>query len=384
MRWQRKQEIMNNENIILQKDGDGNTRLMRESKLHVHCDYLRVTANALTTSAFECLLHFLDKNYIVSVEHPWSPGSGAIWFDNKISSAKGMVGGWDVDDDGHINCMFDMSGEYFEAISPENQWRLFRGLKYAYQVRCCRIDLAIDDESYELIPIASMRKAYHDSYNFGFRKYRQHITYESPSSPAQITDEFGSRNSGRFVRVYDHEGECLRFEAEFKRGYAPEIFDYLAELERPETIKELTKEDLEFITEENCNEEWNISVQRFMAGLALGAIDFRDRGNSKSAKKAGTKDSKRCKFYQDFVDLMQANLFKVKLAKIPRTAQKTFEWLKRQCSGSLAMFKKGLGAPAFFIWINQLLEYGNEKMDKVKCIMSSEIFSCKHQFVIRS
>lgn len=368
--------------MLIENDGYGNTRLELESTLYTHCDYLRISVSQYTVERFESLLTFLAPKHNHHLETPWSPGAGAVWFAHRVSAIKGLVGGWTLDDKGELTAMLDLPGEYWEQCTPEGQWRIFRGLNYTYNVRCNRIDIAIDDPSYEMIPVENMREAYHNQHNFHFRKYRQHATYEDSGEKPFVTDEFGSRNSGKFVRVYDHDRKCLRFEAEFKRGYAPEAFKILSSLERSESHYSITSIDDEPLTEQDMSDEWNLAIQRVMAGIAVGAIDFRDRGKHKSASGIGIRDSKRLAFYQEFIDYLSTKTFRVKLPELARTASKSYEWIKRQCSASLAMWKEALGSADFFVWINQLLEFGRPRMDRLKFQWAEEIGRNKHKYKI--
>lgn len=359
-------------------DGHGNTRPKPINNLYVHCDYLRIALERVSLQDFEQILEFLTRKYSLDLETPWSPGAGAIWYPHKVTAIRGLVGGWRIDEEGLCHLMVDLPGEYWENFTPEDQWRIFVGLKHRFKVRCCRFDLAIDDPSYCVIPVTQMRKAYDEDYGFGFRKYRQHQTSDYPGADRLITDEYGSRNSGKFVRVYDHEGECMRFEAEFKRRYAPIVFEIISSLERPDqfiSTSESVNGEQVFVKVE---QDWNVTIQQEFAAIALGAIDFRDRGSRKDSRRAGFRDSVRLSFYQEFADYLQAEVFRVKLPEMPRSLQKTFEWMKRQVSATLSMFKQGLNTTDFWFWINQLVEYGDERMDRLKVQWAQEISKYPH------
>lgn len=370
-------------NILpLDRGGNGNTRPELETKLSAHCDYLRITATHYTGERLKSLLEFLDPKYIIEEKLPWSAGAGAPWYDNRISGVRGLRGGWSLDEDERIKVMLDLPGEYWEMRTPTDQWRIFRGLKYCYNVRCCRVDTDIDDPSFSIIPVEQMRNAYYSDKGFGFRKYRHHITKHSPEDEALITDEYGGRNSGRFVRVYNHENECQRMEAEFKRGYAPEVFDIISDIKRPLEHYDISSGSDTSRTAEELNEEFDLMIMRKIAAITVGAIDFRDRGKHTSRNGIGVRDSRRLPFYQKFIDFLETTHMRVKLPAVPRSVHRTHEWIKRQVSGTLATIKEGLGTADYFIWMNQLLGLGFERMDRRKFREAEEISKYKKQFRI--
>ena len=135
------------------KDGSGNTRLKPINTLEAHLDYLRVRKDAITYDEFQLTMNFLLDEYVVEFDRPWSPGAGAVFFPHKVIGTRGFVGGFNVDDDGLYSFMVDMPGEYFQGISATDQWRLIVGLNFRYKVKCTRIDIAIDDCTYSIIPV---------------------------------------------------------------------------------------------------------------------------------------------------------------------------------------------------------------------------------------
>jgi hypothetical protein len=302
---------------------------------------------------------FVTKDYVLEIDKPWSPGSGASYFQHRIIGSGGVRGGVTTDEDGHCSFMIDFPGEYFTTKRVIDQWRLVKGLNEQYSVKCTRIDLAIDDPTYSEIPVDEMVQACNDGHNFGFRKIGSHSSGFCGGRQS-ITREFGSRNGGKMVRVYDHDGECLRFEAEFKRGYAHPTFGEFASLKQPEQMTESL---------------WEMELQRVIASLAVGAIDFRDRGNRQDKTRAGVRDSVRLSFYQKFIDKLKAIHCKIKLNKPLKSIRKTFEWVKRQCAPSIAMICEGLGEYNFKKWMNEILEDGSNRIDNQKNIWTKEIQS---------
>ena len=338
-----------------EKDGNGNTRLKPIADLEVHVDYVRVRKDNILPQEFELLINYISRNNTVEIDKPWSPGAGAVYFPHRVIGTHGVVGGFEFTEDGLYNLMIDLPGAYFESKSAVDQWNLIRGLYHCYSVRCTRIDLAIDDYSYQLIPLNEMTVACSKKQNFGFRKHRTILDGDAGENRAR-TEYFGSRNSGKMVRVYDHDGECHRFEAEYKRGFAQPIFEELAILER------------------NCSgEDWDKEVQKKIASIAVGAIDFRDRGNRKDKSRVGLRDSHRLDFYQQFMDNIKASHCKIRLLKPEKSIRKTLNWVKRQCAPTLSMLFDGFGRHEFNLWMKEVIEIGSERMSNQKNLWSSEI-----------
>ena len=354
------------------KDGNGNTRLNPRDTPETHLDYFRIRKDAITYDEFQLIINFIMKEHVVEIDRPWSPGAGAVFFPHKVIGVRGFVGGFNVDDDGLYSFMADMPGEYFQGMSATDQWRLMMGLHVRYKVKCTRIDIAFDDPTYSIIPFDEMKKACEQGFNFGFRNYETHASGKCGESLLK-TLGMGSRNSGKYVRAYDHNGECMRYEVEFKRRYAQPVFEQLASLERGgyddigNNVSSQPQGNL------SSSDNWDINVQKTMASIALGAIDFRDRGTRKDAIRAGFRDSKRVDFYQQFIDKIGIVPFKVRLPCPSRTITKTLEWVKRQCAPTLAMLTEGMGRHSFNLWMKEIVENGSQRLSNQKQLWANEI-----------
>ena len=349
------------------KDGHGNTRLKPISYVESHLDYLRIKIEDISPENLEPLICYISKDFVVEMDKPWSPGGGAKYFSNKIISGRGVRGGFDINEEnGMVALIIDLPGEYFEGKTVVDQWRLCTGLKLHFGVRATRIDIAIDDPSYLQIPIQQMVEACNDGHNFGFKK----IGYHSSGFCGDKQDEtytFGSRDSGKYVRVYDHEGECLRFEAEMKRGYAEPIFETLASMERPEGMS---------------NEDWEVLLQQRLSSITVGALDFRDRGDRQDKSRAGVRDSVRLPFYQKFIDFLGCEHYRIKLEKPSKSIQKAINWFKKQCSPTLSMIEQGLGKNKFDKWLESVLTRASERLDNQKEIWVKEMQSSPQVYAI--
>lgn len=358
-------------------DGNGNTRPEPIAKFAVHLDYLRFRCETITPQGFENLLNFLCEDYTTEIERPWSPGAGSVYYSNKLIGTHGFVGGFDINSEGVISCMIDLPGGYWEQLNVVDSWRKLIGLANAFHVKCSRIDIAIDDPTYSRIPVSKMRESWERGNNFGFRKHKYTESGETPEKMRK-TWNFGSRESGKFTRIYDHEGECLRHEVEFKRHFAREVFEKLASITRPIDAAWMQSDSLAECVNGEDNETFESIISKELASLTLGAIDFRDRGNRKDATRGGYRDSKRLSFYQEYIDEVCGQTYRLTAPKPAKSLLKTVDWVKRQVSSTLAMMNDGIGGFNFRIWLQDLLIYGRERYDKLKPLWIAEMKRSPH------
>lgn len=385
--------------ILAQKDGVGNTRPNLNPQITVHLDYLRTIHN-LPLEDFELLLNFIGGNYIgIRPDIPWTAGAGSVWYENTITSPEGINGGYTVDNElNTVSLMLDFSGQYFAGKTVIDQWRILQGLKCRYKADCSRIDIAIDDPTYSLIPVEQMRHSAAIGDNFRFKSYRQ-VSSGKCGEKLAITDYYGSRNSGKMVRVYDHKSKCMRFEAEFKRGYSRVVFAFLANIEREfvhclhavrtgvdvDTIalnKDVSSNRMDAMADwyrlindkhlnvgsemlkkcfENSNGDFETILQKLMGSIAVSAVDFRDKSNHKGKSSIGYKATTRLDYYQKFMDLIGEEI-RLSVPKKESKIQDTIAWLGRQVSKTLHICKQSLTIEAYFDFMKTLLNIGAEKM----------------------
>lgn len=362
----------NDVGTILAQDGTSNTRLKPITGLYCHCDYLRIRRNQIPMDTFVLLLEFLDQKLSCEMDKPWSPGGFAVYYENRIEGIEGIRGGFTVDDDGCVSVMIDLSGVYFKQLTPVDQWRLFRGLHYTYQMKCSRIDLAIDDYTYSVIPVDEMWEAANARCNFGFRKSKL-VDSGNCGEERAVTMYYGSRESGKLVRTYDHDAECMRFEAEFKRAYSNDIFTRIATLERPDLFNNTGGDATNIKIFHTSDNSWSNTIQKTIASLAVGAIDFRHRRRSDGTTRGGFRDTTRCDFYQLLLDKIEVEPCRVRLHKQPRTIRKSLDWVKRQVAPTLATLAGGLGRHKFNLLIQEIVQEGELRMDKLKQLWELEI-----------
>ena len=295
---------------------------------------------------------------------------------------EGIKGGFNINEDTQqIDLMLEMSGQYFEGISLIDQWRLLTGLYFRFNVSVKRIDLAVDDYSFSQIPVDEMRKAWEDGNNFYFKNYK-YIESGSNRNNLEKTHYFGSRESSKLVRVYNHKGKCLRFETEFKKDLANEIYELIANVSRDWTDQEIGLETIEHWVESlnkfnknidkeslvkslhGCNGDFELILQKVISSMAVGCIDFRDKSSRKDRNKASYKDTVRLSFYQQFMEKVGCEI-KIVVPRKKSNIQKTVAWMQRQVAKSLSVIRDGLGGVKFIEWYNQLMAIGRDKQNNV-------------------
>ena len=189
-----------------------NLNLQNRGVLHNHLDWLTVNFKGLTEYQFQSLLELTGKGFAaVEKGKSFSQGEKAKSYQNTIHSPIGLKGGYSsYQAEDSIDIIYDvtisLTGEYFSSLCTIEQQQLCRDLSLNYPVSCSRIDMSIDDYTFELIPIDKMIEAYRKGNYFTFQQYR-HETDESDSNNPTTTHYFGGKGSKKSVRVYNHENE---------------------------------------------------------------------------------------------------------------------------------------------------------------------------------
>lgn len=391
----------------LSRDGSSNTRLNLETKQRLallsHLDYLRVFVKVDTYELLTELCQYCIGDEYITESITWRPFGGKITFDNKITSPLGVTGGWiNHPETGIYEICLQFAGAFFELKSNVDVWRMIRGLEYTYKARCTRIDTAIDDLSYEIIPVNFMIQETLKGNTFGFRSYKfinsgdntsqsvrsnssvssfistqiYNVNNEHFIANSNMTIYLGSRNSGKMVRIYDHDSECLRFETEYKRRYAREVFSAIASFERGDNQR-LDSTTFQFVREpsawlnvtikqaiENLGNTYSFedALSKLIGGIGVSAIDFRNKQKVKNRSKASVRDTERFYWWDEFIDNIGFYL-KVKLPKkTVKTIEKSVAWVHKQVAPTLAMIRKAKGAQAFKTFLLSILEQGEERL----------------------
>lgn len=390
----------------LKQNGFGNTRL----DLEVHLDYLRLFMQFSTYERMVEACAFAMGETYMSEPRIWSPGGGYVYYQNSIKSPLGIRGGWTFcEEDDYYELCLDFSGEFFEGRSNIYVWRMIRGFYYAYKARCSRIDLAIDDYTYKAIPVDEMLKATIEGNRFGFKSYKLimsgisgeykekqdkkntnlinkqviNINGNNVICNANATLYLGSRNSGKMVRIYEHDGVSMRYEVEYKRKYAPEVFEMIAIAEWGDKYEGAFDERTEFCRPLDCTDatiaqladmrgtmqEHEEQLAKLMAGIAITAIDFRDKSKVKNRAKASVRDTSRLYWWQEFIDNIGFYI-KPRIPKqITKTIERSIAWMHRQVAPTMAMLKQCMGPKQYYQFTKKLLTEGDIRLSNYQRLL---------------
>jgi hypothetical protein len=321
------------------------------SAFYNHSDYLRITFQGLNESQFKQVLTLIDDKHItLEPNKDWSCGSEANRYKNKITSPTGLEGGYNINPSNSYqnqlslyDVMIDLRGTYFANLTPIEQYRLLCSLNQIPSCKFTRFDCAIDDYSYQQIPVNEMIKAHQQGNYFGYQKHTYTATDDGSGSD-KTTHYFGSRKSPKYVRVYDHKGKCKRMEAEFKGSHAQEAVAKIISLQQGESS------ELEF----------SKVIQQTLGGMTVGIIDFRDKSKLKNQSKAARSKTSRLPFYQEFIDGVGANI-SIKPEKQDsrfEPLEKMLDWLFKSVSKPLAKAYLACGEDS--IW--RLIEHGKSRL----------------------
>lgn len=316
----------------------------KDKCIHAHIDYGTFHFPITSIEGVELIMGFLNRS-----DEPWKYELGLHcvgnykFYDHKIYTGNGIIGGFSLPDsemkDSAGQMILQMSGTYWANRNVVDQWRICMGLHYAYKARCTRLDIAIDDINNNVIPVQQMRDAVISK---DYARFLKWSVMESGGldEDSMRTDYYGTRLSDKFVRVYPHNNEYMRFEAEFHREYADEIFRKIAATER----------DYEA---EVSDEQMERKVQRMLASYALGTLDFVDRHKNGEYERI-LSNCERFPWYQKFIDEVGEHL-RVRVPRKESTVQRNIRFMKRQVFTSLRSIRLGLGLEKWQEWFQDMM-----------------------------
>ncbi len=189
--------------------------------------------------------------------------------------------------------MIDFTGAYFANLSLIEQQKVINYLNSNWKLKCHRLDVAIDDYSRKLFPVPEMIVAFLYGYNFGF-KVIDDSYLDIVDNQLVGTLGIGSRLSELFIRIYTKHRYFVRYEAEFKRKKAQELFTKLADLRQDKIHGNLPVKN----------------IANALAKAALNGIDFRDKSMSISPKNATKNRTERFFFWQECLNKVFASIDK--------------------------------------------------------------------------
>jgi hypothetical protein len=257
----------------------------------IHLDYLRVSSRNLTDKSFALLLaSFFSKVATRTINKPWHPDPKtpkSKKYQNRITSKSGIILGYTKRAKNRglntryvYDIMIDFTGAYFANLSLVEQQKVINYLNSNWQLKCHRLDVAIDDYSRKLFPVPEMIRAFLYGYNFGF-KVIDDSYLDILDNQLVGTLGIGSRLSELFIRIYTKHRYFVRYEAEFKRRKAQKLFTNLVNIGQD-------KADGSSLAR---------NMAKALPSAALDCIDFRDKRQANSPKNATKNRGDRLPFW---------------------------------------------------------------------------------------
>lgn len=317
------------------------SRMVPDYDLYHHLDWLTVTGYVENLDDVEAtILKYFDTWVDWSSA---SPGiAGHVW----QSIAKSPTGirickNWE---DGLVcTVRVEIPGTPLAYITGDESWQLCKDL-YALGLRCTRFDWAIDDFARGL-DLKDILEACEAGSFARCRVVKPHISYIAGGEKVIEGFTFGSRQSDKYVRIYDKEiesrgsenyGDCIRYEAEFKGAYAEKIFE-------------------EFLLAPTVEDAYDLAAK-----YSLGCVDFIDRTDP---------HLKLCPvvpWWQSFIDAVGGKK-RMRVSRAKPFAQKTEQIIayhKRQVARGLAILHECLGDYRFKSHITMLVLAAKKKFGR--------------------
>jgi len=243
-------------------------------------------------------------------------------------------------ENGLVACRLALSGEDCARLGNAR----LRGFmvwanKNLLNLKCSRLDLAIDDYSKKL-QFQQIEDAIKSQNRSGFRNARTVRNHQRRFGGWTVY--LGARQSEFMVRIYDKYAESkgvidsYRWEAEIKGDTAKALFPLL--LEFPASDKE---------------------YQSKLIDYAIGKIKFINPIDKNIA---------RCPllpWWSEWVEFISCAPKAVFVARFKPSLARTKQWLQKSVAKSLAMMSDSLGVYYFPHFLNELLISGHERMEDI-------------------
>jgi DNA relaxase NicK len=208
--------------------------------------------------------------------------------------------------------------------------------KNLLNLKCSRLDLAVDDYGKEL-DFNQLKNAIESHSYSGFRKSRTVMNHGGKYTGWTVY--LGARESEFMVRIYDKFAESkgaidsIRWEAEIKGKMANNLFPVLLECPGNEAM-----------------------YQAKLIKYAIGGISF----IQKVSKNIG-----RCPlldWWENWLKYLSCSPLRIFVKRVKTTLSNTKSWIYRSVAKSLAMLEEGLGVYYFEHFVNELLLDGKSRL----------------------
>ena len=262
------------------------------SIFHIHPDYLRVSTSGLTKLSFSKLKNYLfdgqDTRTINKFWHPNPKTPNTKKYPHRIVTDTGVVLAYRKRAKNRganrrivYDIMIELYGSYFADLSLLEQLELICYLNSNWQLKCHRIDVAVDDYSGKLFPLLQISVALEQGNYFGFKTIDEEYLYCFPKGCVG-TIALGSRKHNHYVRIYTKGIKNNRWEAELKQDKAQDLFNELAS----------------FNTEKLQDIEQIKTLLKLLVEAVFGDKDFRDKNSCSTTKNTTRKRTTRLGFFE--------------------------------------------------------------------------------------
>ena len=253
-----------------------------------------------------------------------------------MSSVRGSILSERDGADGKIYCRLSISGKDCGANS---NIRMRAFIQWASEnlanVRCSRIDIAIDDFSrmleYEQIYQACEQGNYH-----GFKKSKS--TKNHGGKWGGWTCNLASRDGEKFIRIYDKYAEskgkinAIRYEAEISGKLSDKLFHLILGFPNNEA-----------------------HYQMELINYAIGTIGFIDKVNKNISRNA------LLPWWEKWIEYLKACPKKLHVRRITPTINSKKRWIDRAVSKSLSLLKDAISAVEFRRFIDMIIDEAKDR-----------------------
>ncbi len=281
------------------------------------------------------LSHIVDSN-IQFINKPFKVND-VQYLENRLVTKLPIVGGYTINkslDNPSINYLFRFSGSFFSMLTIK-QTREFLTVWSDTITSSSRMDIAIDDPTFTIIPFDEMLQSCLDGNFAGFNNYDPRIDYAYKSETAKPgeypshTLYLGSRNSSEFTRIYNHKNKCLRLEKELKGKVAMTCYNNLI----------------------NATHLTDIEWAKLLMQYAIGSIKFIDRTSPSGGKQSHVDRCPPLAFWADFLSIIDTEPVRLPRPNPNIALSATFNWITRQVSSFLGAAYVAYGKDKFIKYL---------------------------------
>jgi len=313
-------------------------------------DYFQGTGKFPNLESFQQCAEFIIQMSHSGMPVVWQPGVSrycGIHWDNSFSSPTGVLGYYNVDaESGRVHAYFSMPGGYFHLMDAIDHWRLIRGLRHAYGLKCNRIDVKVRDYTRRITPQEIIQHAVDG--NVALVRSYELAGNGQIGSQACVTAYLGSRKSEKFLRIYDampvHGIDAIDWELQCRDEKAQIVYATLANIEIDDAETGYYNADLS-----------HQLVGTTIGALICGSVSFVHRDEEESCSKKRLSLCPKMDWWQRFCDDCGGCL-RLPSGRTPRCLDKTLDWLEKQVFPIVSALQDGFGAMDFKVWLQSRLD----------------------------